>query len=294
MRNLTIKRKKSFVACLYKIKVYIEDLTSDEIFINNIPCRKIGEIKNGEEKTFQISEQPAKVFVIADKLSKDFCNEFYELPYGQEDVVLSGANKFNLATGNAFRFDNNDNEAVIANRKKGTRKGVVVLIIAAIIGFVFGFVRSSGMFSDKEAEIKAFSVDGMSITLTDEFSKEDYDGYNAVYESMDVAVMVMKEEFTLLEGFEDYTLEDYFDLLCEANEFESLEMKTADGLSYFEYDYEDPESDDRYCYTAYLYKSDDAFWMVEFATLSETAAEYSQQIAEWAKSVEFDEQQPAL
>ena len=53
MRNLTIKRTKSFVASLVKMKIYIEDPTSDEIVINNVRCRKIGDLKNGEEKPFR-------------------------------------------------------------------------------------------------------------------------------------------------------------------------------------------------------------------------------------------------
>jgi len=75
MRRLTIKREKSFVASLAKLKIYIEDPASDEIRINGTPCRKIGDLKNGEEKTFEINEQKAKVFVIADNLSKEYCNE---------------------------------------------------------------------------------------------------------------------------------------------------------------------------------------------------------------------------
>ena len=76
--------------------------------------------KNGEEKIFQIDEQEAKIYVIADKLSKNYCNEFYQLSAGQEDVFLSGKNKFNLANSNAFRFDNNESEENIANRKRVT------------------------------------------------------------------------------------------------------------------------------------------------------------------------------
>ena len=49
MRKLTIKRAKSFVASLTKVKVYIEDQLSNELTINNVPCRKLGNIKNGEE-----------------------------------------------------------------------------------------------------------------------------------------------------------------------------------------------------------------------------------------------------
>ncbi len=146
MRNLTIKRTKSFVACLAKMRIYIEDPTSSEILINNTPCRKIGDLKNGEEKTFQIDEGEAKVFVIADKLSKNYCNDYYQLPAGQEDISLSGKNKFNPANGNAFRFDNNETEEIIANRKRGTRKGIIILIIAVIVGAVVGYVIGSSLF----------------------------------------------------------------------------------------------------------------------------------------------------
>ena len=101
MRNLTIIREKSFVGCLAKMKIYIEDRASGEIHVNGTPCRKIGDLKNGEEKTFQVTEEEAKVFVIADQLSKDYCNEYYQLPAGQEDLFLVGKNKFNPAAGYA-------------------------------------------------------------------------------------------------------------------------------------------------------------------------------------------------
>lgn len=147
MRNLTIKRTKTFVACLGKMKVYIEDPASNEIVINNVPCRKLGDLKNGEEKTFSIGENEAKVFVIADQLSKNYCNEFFKLPAGDTDVFLSGKNCFNPANGNAFRFDGVTDEEILQNRKKGTQKGLIVLCIAIVVGFVMGFLISSGLLS---------------------------------------------------------------------------------------------------------------------------------------------------
>ena len=51
MRNLTIKRTKSYVACLAKMKVYIEDRVSGDLVINGVSCRKLGTLKNGEEAT---------------------------------------------------------------------------------------------------------------------------------------------------------------------------------------------------------------------------------------------------
>ena len=119
MRNLTIQRTKSFVACLVKMKVYMEDHKVYDTIINDTPCRKLGELKNGEVKTFPVGEEAAKVFVIADQMSKNYCNDYYNLPAGQEDVFLSGRNRYNLANGNAFRFDGTTDEDVLANRKKG-------------------------------------------------------------------------------------------------------------------------------------------------------------------------------
>lgn len=156
MRKLTIKRTKTFVGCAAKMKVYIEDTENREIEIGNVPLKKIGELKNGEEKTFEITENQVKVFVIADTVSKDFCNEYYQLTAGAEDVALSGKNKLNLARGNAFCFDNNENEEVLENRKKGQKKGAAVLIVAAIIGFVIGFCATSGIFSSPKEVEKTF------------------------------------------------------------------------------------------------------------------------------------------
>ena len=48
MRKLTILRRKTFVACLGKMRVYIEDPISYELGINNIPCMILFE--NGEPK----------------------------------------------------------------------------------------------------------------------------------------------------------------------------------------------------------------------------------------------------
>ena len=118
MRNLTIKRNKSFVACAVTMKVYIEDPDSTELTINGVNCRKLGTLKNGEEKTFLIEESEAKVFVIVDKFSKDYCNEVYTVPAGEEDVVLTGQHHFNLSNSNAFRFDGVSDRETEAVHKK--------------------------------------------------------------------------------------------------------------------------------------------------------------------------------
>ncbi len=288
MRNLTIRRKKRFVACLAKMKVYIEDNESGNFFINSIPCRKLGDLKNGEEKTFTISNNKARVFVIADSLSKGYCNEFYSIPEGEEDVVLSGKNCFNLASGNAFRFDNVTDEEVLNNRKKGTKKGIIVLAVSAVIGLAIGFFSSSLIFNDSIPAPKTFESEGLQITLNDSFEEHPVDGYTLCYDSSDAAVFALKEEFVLMEGFEDNTLAEYAQMIIDNNDFgDDVKVETYGELTGFEYDFFNSETGDNIYFLTVVYKSKDAFWMIQFATPAGGAEEYRDVFAEWAKSVSF-------
>ena len=70
----------------------------------------------------------------------------------------------------------------------------------------------------------------------------------------------------------------------DVNNF-SGELKTKDDLMYFEYTSEDV---DNYNYIAFIYKADDAFWMVQFATDEDDYDSYTDRIYEWAASVKFN------
>lgn len=287
MRNLTIKRAKSFVACLGKMKIYIEDPVLGDTVINDTLCRKIGVLKNGEEKTFAIGEQAARVFVVADQLSKGYCNDYYPLPAGTDDVFLSGKNKYNPAAGNAFRFDNNDSAEVSVHRRRSTRKGLLILVTVLLLSMIVGGIAGYKQGSRKAPEPKTFSSDGMTITLTDAFAEVVMDAFTAAYDSADAAVFALKEAFTSADGLEDYTLAQYADLVIQANSLPSARATVSDGLVHFEYTNTTPNGD--YRYFAYVYKAADAFWLVQFAVPDETAEDYTAQIQAWAKSVTFSD-----
>lgn len=285
MRNLTIKRTKSFVASLGKMKVYIED-PAGELLINQAPCRKLGELKNGEEKTFQIGEESARVFVIADKLTKNYCNDFFRLPEGQEDVYLTGKNRFSLSSGNAFRFDNNNSQEVALSRKKGGRVGLIVLLAAGIIGVTAGLLIGRGIVSATLDREQTFSSSGMSITLTGRFQESSAPNFTAAFESKNVAVLALREPFDMVPGFADYSLEEYGQLVLKANN-KAVSTQTRDGLTFFHYDALNPQNGKTYRYVSYIYKAGDAFWMIQFATLASDADDYTEDIHRWAKSVQF-------
>jgi hypothetical protein len=288
MRHLTIKREKSSVGCLAKMKVYIEDATSRDITINNVYYRKIGELKNGEEKIFSIDENECNLAVIVDKISKNFCNELYKIPAGENDIFLSGKNVFNPATGNAFRFNNVTDANVLQNRKKGLKKGIFILCISIVIGAVGGFFITNALFQGASVEPKDFSKEGMTITLNNHFLETSQDGYTTCYESQDVAIFALKEKFSLVEGFDKYTLSEYGNLVITNNKLDSsVKLQNSDGLTYFEYQSSNPDTNDLYHYFSLVYKTSDSFWMIQFATLEKNYNDNKQDILDWAKTIKF-------
>ena len=286
MRNLTIERRKTFVGCAMKMKVYIEDPGANDTTINGVTCRFLGKLKNGEEKSFLIDEREAKVFVIADSLSKGFCNDYYQIPAGDEDISLSGKNLFNPATGNAFRFDNNNSADVAASRRKGENKGVVVLIVSLIIGAIVGMCISNGIIRSLDSRPKDFSEQEMTVTLTREFGEFAAEGFTVSYSSEDVVVFALREDFSLAEGLGDFTLDDYAALVMYNNGIEGAELKNVDGIPYFEYDTD--FEDETYSYAIFMYKASDAFWLFQFATHDEDYDKLKLDILGWASSVRFE------
>ncbi len=287
MRSLTIKRNKSFVACLGKMKVYVEDSASASICINGVMCRKLGDLKNGEEKTFEVPCESVRVFVIADTVSKDFCNDSYLLPEGDEPIVLTGKCKYNPAAGNAFRFDNNTNEEALTNRKKGTKKGVVIIAVAAIVGFIVGIGAFSGVGTSSRAKDKTFSSNGIKITLTENFKEDDeIENMTASYVSNTCGVFLLKEKFSAYPGLDGYTLEQYADAVIR-NNGKIAELREKDGIYYFEYTFENNSDGNTYYYMCCVYKTDNAFWTISFSTLESKADNYFDTFMKWAKSVEF-------
>lgn len=288
MRNLTIKRKKSFVASLAKMKVYIEDPEAQDLRINGVSCRKLGDLKNGEEKTFAISEQSARVFIIGDKLTKDYSGEFRTIPAGQEDVVLSGGNRYNLLTGNAFQFDGAAEEAVLQHRKKSRKTGLLVLIVAAIVGFAVGFISNWDAFVPKQVEPETFTSNGMTVTLTNEFWEASYEGYTACFDSEKIAVLALQEPFDSFEGLADCTLEEYAQMVFFNNGFDdSVTLQQEQGQTFFEYQWQNPDSGVTYCYCTMLFKTDDAFWIVQFTADQDYYDICRTDFFQWAATVSF-------
>lgn len=287
MRKLTIKRKKSFVASLAKLKVYIED-PAGELDITGIKCRLLGTLANGEEKSFYIEENAAKVFVIADKMSRDYCYDCRNLPEGNENIYLTGKNAFNPATGNAFRFEGGTDEEVAKRHKESKKGGLIVLITAIVIGLTAGWIIGSGViYSKKKAAPKDFSYEEMTITLTALFKEEEVEG-RTVFTSNDVAVFVLRENFVAGDiDLSGYTVRGYAELARENNPvMAGATYEETDGVPNMVYTYAGDDGK-TYVYFTTFYKSSNAFWIVQYFVNESGYESRKPKFIEWAKTVHF-------
>lgn len=140
----------------------------------------------------------------------------------------------------------------------------------------------------KKETAKEFSSNGLTVTLTDAFVEKSYAGYTACYESADVGVFALREAFSLQEGLGDLTVEEYAELVRTANASRNpSQVKKENGLTVIEYSFLNEQENQTYKYYTVAFKTDDAFWLVQFAS---KAADYDAKkplFADWAKSVKF-------
>ena len=159
-----------------------------------------------------------------------------------------------------------------------------LLIVLLAVWMAVAMVSCAGK-DPRDGEAKTFSVDGLSITLTDGFREKDVDGYNKGYDSAKMGVLVLKEAFADIPGAESLTLDDYAEMVLENNQGKASEVKTSDGLTYMEYVAE--SSGQEYGYLVVMYRSADAFWLVQFFSKSADFNEYRPSFINWAKTVTF-------
>ena len=137
-----------------------------------------------------------------------------------------------------------------------------------------------------EADAKEFTSNGLTITLTDAFVEKKQEGYTVCYDSKAVAVIALKESFSLQAGVKDWTLEYYADLIKTSNSKHSPSnpVKVGDRMV-MEYTFYNPDTDITYHYYTCMYKGSDAFWTIQFTCDVNEIDEYKPYMVEWADSV---------
>ena len=148
MRTLTVVRKKAFLGCAGTVMIYAEDRDCPELTIGGIPCKKLGQLKNGESGTYEITENEVRIFTIAAVETKDAFNDCRTLESGDRAVTLTGGYGYGNNGENIFRFDDNPDGGAYVDKqlKKDVNKRIVLGAVicgtlAAIVGLLLSILR---------------------------------------------------------------------------------------------------------------------------------------------------------
>lgn len=148
----------------------------------------------------------------------------------------------------------------------------------------------SGCGSNKETDnTKQYSDNGFSITLPSDFYKKDLASVTVYYESKYAIVTALKESFDTLEAADlnsKSTLEDYAKAVVANNKQDDVKLEMSEDGKFIYFIYEKEVSGKDFYYTAAVYKSEDAFWLVNFACEDKNKETYSEKFIDWAKTVE--------
>ena len=270
-----------------KMKVYIEDPQGDAL-INGFLCRKLGELKNGQMRSFSIGNQALRVFVVADSFTRDMNNAFAVIPEGEEDAVLSGRNVRTSFGKNAFCFDTG---AVLRPEKQGNRLLMVLAAVAAmLVGTAAGLgaaIAASGISLANDPE--TFAAEELRITLPDDFQEADVSGYTACFASGETAVFILREEPDR-EVFGELSLDLYGAMILANSGFgQDVQIDNAQGLTTFRASRANAGTGQEYFYYCGLFRSADAYWLVQITTAAENPDEQIPLFRQWLMSVKFEE-----
>ena len=168
------------------------------------------------------------------------------------------------------------------------KRKLLLLLLAAVL-LCSGCIPTAQTEEPLPPQPVTFTKDELSVTLTDAFTEKSYVTYTAVYDSADIALFALKEEFRLFDSSvlsAESSPADYAALLWKSNGFtDELPLAEGDELTWF--DYSRTVNGNDYTYRVYVYRSDEAFWMVQFAAFADQFDTLSPTIHGYAATVSF-------
>jgi hypothetical protein len=135
---------------------------------------------------------------------------------------------------------------------------------------------------------KTYTSHGASIELPTSFYEKDLASATAYFESNKAIISFVKEEFTILESVgitKDTSLDTYAEAVLSNNKLTS-EIKKQKEYQYFTY--EKSASGKNFFYTSAVFKTDDAFWLINFACDIKDKDAYQTEFLKWADTMKFE------
>jgi hypothetical protein len=103
MRKLILRRKKTLVATLVKLRVFIEHVSGD-LEINGVRYKEIGLLKSGSMGEYEIPNGNVHIAVVSSKINPWLYNTCYRIPAGEGTVELYASPELSPMKGNPFKI----------------------------------------------------------------------------------------------------------------------------------------------------------------------------------------------
>lgn len=171
-----------------------------------------------------------------------------------------------------------------AEVKASLKKGLIIMLVALLLGALVGFGGTSIVLGAKNNKEKTFTASEFQITLTEGFSEKLVAGVTMAYSSPKVSVSFRKAAFT--ESTRDFSAEQYARSVMLASGIIS-EVRTDGDLTYFAAN-GTSAGGRRMTSFIYAFKTDECFWIVEFGVRQNQAGRYEKTTKKYAESIVFN------
>ena len=157
---------------------------------------------------------------------------------------------------------------------------VVILVIC---------VTSLSACIEERPEPKTFTVFDMRIELNDRFTEKQSENYDGVFISQNIAVYVTKDDFDNLDEERteaDLELDEYARQLIKNS---GLDCTVSQDKGLVTFTYYERINGKKFAFYTVIYRSQDAFWRVQFVGLPDVISEQKDVIRDYAWTVEFSQ-----
>lgn len=161
--------------------------------------------------------------------------------------------------------------------KKARKKAVFLLLIVMTASLLYGCGSNP----------ENFTVNEMTITLTDDFKQSKMKGFDAYIVSDDVTFSVKVENASDLEyqGYEIANLQDYANEICTLNGIKSENLVQRNQYYYFSNSA--TVSGAKYTYLHCMLKHNSNYWICEFVCKARDYKHLEESMLQWADSIVF-------
>ncbi len=160
---------------------------------------------------------------------------------------------------------------------------LILFAVCAVIFIAVGVIAGILIGRAQNEAPATFTHEGMSITLTKRFRESGKEPFY-YYAPPDVTVLPVKMAFSAYESLSDCTEEEFAEQIIRSEGIEDAVVNREEGLVWYRFlsDYSG-----NYCYR-FVYKTSDAFRIVQFSIPVTKEKEMKGDVMNWARSVTFE------